>query len=515
MPEQEHRLKRGDQVRDIPSQKAVGSIHNLEAREGWLELRIGESSLAKYWAGTLPSFLSIAAQEAIDTSQLEGAILRVAESRHGIDSRDRYPATWDLVRRTLPRLRGRPSGSPVIAGDFSLETAFDAIKALDGSYLIIQGPPGTGKTYTGARIILRLLSEGKRVGVCATSHKAISNLLRAVSEAAVEAGQTFVGARKGEVDVAIPMVEDIQKPEESLNPRYRLVGGTAWIFAREDADQTYDYLFVDEAGQVSLANIVAMGCATRNLVLLGDQMQLGQPLQGTHPGDSGLSALDYALRDHATVPPESGIFLGKSYRMHPGICAFISKAVYEGRLTNDPRTETHRLVPDPLADPAIKPAGIVFEAVEHSGCSQTSKPEAERIAALAASLLGFCGLMADGKRRELGVADILVVAPYNAQVRLLKEILPPGIPVGTVDKFQGQEAEVVIVSMTTSGSLELPRNLDFLFDRRRLNVAISRAKTLAIVVASPGLLEIDCRSPEQMALVDTLCWVADSSGRAS
>jgi uncharacterized protein len=514
MPEQEHRLKRGDQVRDIPSQKVAGSIHYLNAHEGWLELRISEGNLAMHWEGDLPTNLSIAAQEIIDTSQLERAILRFAESRISTDNRDRYTATWDLLMRSLPRLRGRPSGSPMTAGAFSPEAAFNAVKELDKSYLIIQGPPGTGKTYTGARIILRLLAEGNRIGVSATSHKAISNLLRAISAAAVEAGQTFVGARKGEADGAIPMVDDIQKPEDCLDPRYRLVGGTAWTFARVDADQSYDYLFVDEAGQVSLANIVAMGCAARNLVLLGDQMQLGQPLQGTHPGDSGLSALDYVLRGHATVPSDYGIFLGQSYRMHPGICAFISKAVYEGRLTNDPITATHELMVDPLADPAIKPSGIVFMAVEHSGCSQVSKPEAERVAALVASLRDFCSIKVDGKRRDIGLADILVVAPYNAQVRLLKEILPAGIPVGTVDKFQGQEAEIVIVSMTTSGSLELPRNLDFLFDRRRLNVAISRAKTLAIVVASPGLLEIDCRSPEQIALVDTLCWVADISGKA-
>jgi len=280
------------------------------------------------------------------------------------------------------------------------------------------------------------------------------------------------------------------------------------VFARSEADQQFDYLFVDEAGQVSLAHMVAMGTAAKNIVMLGDQMQLGQPIQGTHPGDSGLSALEYLLRDNATVPPELGILLDVSYRMHPDVCRFISEAVYEGRLRHHASTEIQKLVlAQTTADPALRPSGIVFDAVPHIGCAQTSTPEAERIAELIATLLRQSFINKQGHARGLSAENILVVAPYNAQVRVLQSVLGERFKVGTVDKFQGQEAEVVIVSMTTSGQEEMPRNMEFLFSRNRLNVAISRAKILAIVVASPGLLAINCTTPEQIALVDTLCWV--------
>jgi superfamily I DNA and/or RNA helicase len=254
---------------------------------------------------------------------------------------------------------------------------------------------------------------------------------------------------------------------------------------------------------------VAMGTAAKNLVLLGDQMQLGQPLQGKHPGDVGQSAMEYLLGDAATVPPEQGVLLDVTWRMHPAVCQFISSALYDGRLTNHGSTAIQRLVLSSDHDPALKSTGIFFEPVNHEDCAQTSEEEAARISEIINSLLDQSYVNSDGVPNPISEKNILVVAPYNAQVRLLKQKLSPQIKVGTVDNFQGMEAEVVIISMTTSSEEKMPRDMAFLFDRRRLNVAISRAKTLAIIMASEKLLDVHCKTPEQMALVDTLCWAKE------
>ena len=272
-------------------------------------------------------------------------------------------------------------------------------------------------------------------------------------------------------------------------------------------DQLVDYLFVDEAGQVALANLVAMGVSARNIVLLGDQMQLGQPIQGDHPGRSGESALDYLLGGLATIPPERGIFLATTWRMHPDVCRFISEAVYDGRLQPEAGNAKRALILGADAHPVLLPTGIRFVAADHEGCGQRSEEEAKIVAELLSSLLLQRYRDKKGAEHPITLDNILVVAPYNMQVNLLRKTLPEGARVGTVDKFQGQEAEVVIVSMATSSQEFMPRHMEFLYSRNRLNVAVSRARCLAVVVANPKLLEIDCSTPEQMALVNTLCWV--------
>jgi superfamily I DNA and/or RNA helicase len=271
-------------------------------------------------------------------------------------------------------------------------------------------------------------------------------------------------------------------------------------------------LFIDEAGQVSLGNLVAMGSSARNIVLVGDQMQLSQPIQGAHPGKSGLSALESLLQDHATVPPDRGIFLAVTRRMHPDVCRFISDAMYEGRLRADPGTASQQLNLNPGADPALKPSGISYVSVDTLDCRQKSEEESDRIQVIFDSLLTQRWTDRDGKKSLLSVDDILVVSPYNMQVNLLKSKLPANARVGTVDKFQGQEAAVVIVSMTTSSAEDMPRNMEFLYSRNRLNVAVSRARSLAIIVASPLLLEAPCTGVEQMRLVNTLCFAKTYAG---
>jgi superfamily I DNA and/or RNA helicase len=284
-----------------------------------------------------------------------------------------------------------------------------------------------------------------------------------------------------------------------------LVGGTSWLFSREELAGRFDYLFIDEAGQFSLANAVAAGQAARNLVLVGDQMQLAQVTRGHHPGDTGLSCLEYLLDGSATVPQELGIFLGQTRRMHPDVCRFVSDAVYEGRLGTIPETARHRVLRS--ADTALVPAetGVVFIPVEHDGCAQSSDEECEKIVAVIEELLGRRVVDRHGVERAMTVDDILVVAPFNLQVRCLRERLDPAIRVGSVDRFQGQEAPVVIVSLCSSTLEEAPRGASFLLSPNRLNVAVSRAEALAIVVGCPGLMDVRCRSVEEMRLVNLLC----------
>jgi superfamily I DNA and/or RNA helicase len=260
--------------------------------------------------------------------------------------------------------------------------------------------------------------------------------------------------------------------------------------------------------------VVAMGVSARNIVLVGDQMQLAQPIKGDHPGESGLSALEYVLGEMATVPPDRGIFLAVTRRMHPDVCRLISDAVYEGRLQPEADNANQQLVLAPGADPVLRASGVCFIPVSHEDCSQKSEAEGIRIQEIYGSLLEQSWIDRDGVLRPLGVADILVVSPYNVQVNHLKSVLPAGARVGTVDKFQGQEAPVVLISMATSSADDMPRNMEFLYSRNRLNVAISRARSLAVVVANPRLLEAPCNRIEQMRLVNTLCFVkayADAS----
>jgi uncharacterized protein len=290
-----------------------------------------------------------------------------------------------------------------------------------------------------------------------------------------------------------------------------LIGGTAWLFSREDMRNTLDYLFVDEAGQVSIANLTGMSASTKNIVLIGDQMQLGQPIQGSHPGESGTSTLEYLLQDRQTIPDDMGIFLGTTYRLHPDLCRLISGAFYEGRLRSAAGCENRVIrLPAGGGGRVTREAGVLFVPVEHEGNTQGSDEEAEVIRGIVGELLrcertDLSGDVAGEVRPE----DILVVAPYNMQVRKLKRVLPRGVPVGSVDKFQGQQAPVVIVSMCASDGNESPRGIEFLLNPNRLNVALSRAESLAIVVGNPRLARTRCSTVGQMGLVNLFCRVVE------
>lgn len=405
-----------------------------------------------------------------------------------------------LLGRQLPKLRGHAAGHRLLNAPPSATAVLELVRQLDGSHLVIQGPPGTGKTTMAAQVIAKLIADGKTVAITANSHAAINNLLVAAHKRCIEAG-TPVGAVVVKADESLPEGIDVIQSEDLDPAQHPLAGGTAWLFCRPAQTRQWDYLFVDEASQVSLADAIAAGSCAHNIVLLGDQMQLPQPVEGIHPGDSGLSVLDYLMQGHATVPAEQGVFLGVTHRMHPAVCHPISEGVYEGRLTAAPACAAQSLVLKASADPALQPQGVVYVPVPHSQRSQSSPEEAQRIRQLYDSLLQQQWTDRTGTTRPITSEDILVVAPYNAQVRELRRTLGDLARVGTVDKFQGQEAAVAIVSMTTSDADHMPRSLDFLFSKNRLNVAVSRAKCLALVVASPGLRGMDCGTVEEMGLL--------------
>ncbi|WJD69663.1 TM0106 family RecB-like putative nuclease [Pseudomonas asiatica] len=446
----------------------------------------------------------------IPSTSLREALFRYADSVLAAESR--FQAVTDFLHRRAPRVKGVEPGAPLL--DPRLATT-DAIKQvvrnLESSVLFIQGPPGAGKTYTGSLVIVDLLKAGKRIGVTSNSHYAINNLLAAVEARAQAEGVAFKGLKKsseGEgTEFTGRCIRSIENKKEFLDTwgtGIDLTAGTAWLFADATFIEQLDYLFIDEAGQVSVANLVTMGMAARNIVLMGDQMQLSQPVQGVHPGRSGDSILDYLLDGTPTIASDRGVFLAQTWRMHPQVCSFISHAVYEGQLSSAPGTERQVLLLDGER-PEVPASGLMFCPVEHDGNGQSSDEEAAYVKALYAYLLRQRYVDNSGDEHAVSLENILVVAPYNLQVQLLKQVLPAGARVGTVDKFQGQEAEIVIVSMATSNEDYLPRDIGFLYSKNRLNVAVSRAKSLACIIASPGLTAIRCQTPQDMSLVNGLC----------
>jgi superfamily I DNA and/or RNA helicase len=408
-----------------------------------------------------------------------------------------------------------PAGELLQDGPAHLERIKEIVRGLDHSYLFIQGPPGSGKTYTGAHLVLDLLSEGYSVGVASNSHKAINNLLGDVEKHAADIN--FRGLKKSsstdqdfESELEEPLIGNSRKNADFTGGHgLDLIAGTAWLWCRQEMRQSVDYLILDEAGQISLADALAMGTASRNLVLLGDPLQLAQVSQGAHPDGSAVSVLEHLLGEDGTIPPRRGVFLDHTRRMHPDVCRFVSEAVYEGRLSAIEECDRQRID----ADGSLTGTGVRAILLDHEGNTRSSPEEATRVAEEIQRMVGAAYTKANGDTVSLTQDDFMVVSPYNAQVRCLRaELNRQGlttVPVGTVDKFQGQEAAVVFFSMATSSGEEIPRNVEFLYSRNRLNVAVSRARCLAVLVASPKLLTTRCRTVEQMRLVNALCWFVE------
>ena len=547
LPPQDYSGRPGDSLPSVDTLEGMGTLHAVDPVSGWAEFkRAARKEPVRARAAGVPA--PIQDQVLRDSIQRTGRAVLAGESTMGTR----------LLEPAVPpgdALKWRPGES---AGEVVVRVG----RSLDGQVLAVQGPPGTGKTTAAAALIRGLLDDGLRVGVTAQSHSVILNLLEEVkrpawhktassrggggtevrldgaSESELEAlagdgdsetaaaAAGSAGAAAGAAAALAPaaaavggsdadepagLVRGVSQPADIAqgvaDGEVALVGGTAWLWAREEFAGAVDVLVIDEAGQFSLANAVAVApAATRGLVLLGDPQQLTQPTQAAHPDGGGVSALEHLLTVdgvlHDTVPPERGVFLDRTYRMHPELARFVSQLSYEERLLGGPAREWQRI--DTSSDP-LSGSGLVWAPCPHEGCSADSEAEAQAVGGLVERLLTGTFTDSDGVTHPMTPADVLVVAPFNAHVARLRAVLPAGVRAGTVDKFQGRQAPVVIYSMASSTAQTAPRGVGFLFDIHRLNVAISRAKALAIVVASPALLDAPVATPEQLRAVNALC----------
>jgi uncharacterized protein len=392
-------------------------------------------------------------------------------------------AVLDILLRRAPRTVSR---GPLPRGEGAAEDITAALLDLDSSYLAVHGPPGTGKTYTAARVIARLVNEHRwRVGVVAQSHAVVENLLRDVIEAGVDA--TKVAKKRRGANPCWQEISEKQYPSFIADSEGCVIGGTAWDFANDGRvpRHSLDLLAIEEAGQFSLANTIAVSQAARNLLLLGDPQQLPQVSQGIHPEPVDESALGWLVEGSHTLAPERGYFLDLSFRMHPTVCTAVSRLSYDGRLHARADVSGARHLA------GVTP-GVRVLPVPHDGNSTDSPEEADAIVGEIKALLGTAWTDEHGTT-PLGQEHVLVVTPYNAQVVTLRHRLDaaalPDVQVGTVDKFQGRQAPVVFISMTASSIDDVPRGISFLLNRNRLNVAVSRAKYAAIIVRSPLLTD--------------------------
>jgi predicted RecB family nuclease len=481
------------------------AVEALDLDERTVVLSISEKAMQ-----SLPT--SVFKDPVVGAKPLEEALLAFAEHvrGNGFNRGSPYAAASELLLARPPN-RVPGVGLELRGTDEDAALALVRISSeLDGGVLPVQGPPGAGKTTQGARAILALAAAGKKIGITAVSHKVIDNLLVAVSKAdnASSRPQHLHLVHKDDAHDGADGIEFAKSPSEALDriAPGTIVGGTAWLWAHPDAIGRLDVLVIDEAGQMALAQALAAARAARNLVLLGDPQQLEQPTRGAHEDGADVAALVHLIGPtQATMRAEQGLFLDRTYRLHPAVCAFTSEAYYEGRLQSNSGLERQGIEgATPFAG-----AGLFLVEVTHQGNQAQSVEEVDAVVAIARSLLqpGITWTNADGETRPLEPTDILVVAPYNSQVSALRRALAGVhvIRVGTVDKFQGQEAPVVVYSCASSSAEDAPRGMAFLYDPHRFNVATSRARSTVIVVANPRLFEPDCRTPEQMGWASGFC----------
>jgi len=496
-PAQETELRGGEQLRQLGGED-FGKVERISLEERTVEVKKRVDTARVHPQGVF-------AHNVVPSEVLAESLMRVGEfvARCGVAGEGLYSAARDLLLRVRPRVGNQPLR---LAGETTLQAGTRIATQLKGGVLPIQGPPGTGKTHIGARMICALVQSGAKVGITATSHKVIRRLLDEVICAAPELGASVRCIQKAddseENQASLTFAKNNADVFRALRSECQVAAGTAWLWARPEAIDTVDVLFVDEAAQMSLANVLAVSHAGPGLVLLGDPRQLEQPIQGSHPDGTSVSALDYILDGQQTIAPDRGLFLNETWRLHPQLCEFTSELFYEGRLRSIAGLERQEI----RSGGRVRGSGLRYVPVEHEGNQSSSPEEAEAVRALIEDLLRSKASWIDrtGAERALDLRDILIIAPYNAQVFELQDRIP-GARIGTVDKFQGQEAPVVIYSMTTSSHADAPRGMNFLYSPNRLNVATSRARALSILVSSPALFEAECHTPEQMSMANAFC----------
>lgn len=469
-------------------------IPELDPKTHRIKLKIGDKS-----ADYLLDSLDLLPSMPISTDVIETAIHRLV--RDVCDGKA-PPAVQDLLERKAPNL----SDMSVLNDDesSSVNQMQQTVSGMQSTVLMVQGPPGTGKTFVSARAILSLVRQGHRVAVSSNSHEAIRNVLIGCADAArhpqIPTIVHKVSSKKASAR-GHPNVGSVRKNGDPALFDADIVGGTAWLLCRPEMANTFDYLFVDEAGQVSLANLLGMTSCTENVVLIGDPCQLPQVIQASHPDPANLSCLEWMLGNDRLVKPGRGIFLGETWRMHPKLCKYISMQFYEGRLRANRGTARQAIHAAGLPDAGAYLVPVTHEEPRMQQCEE----EGLAIKSVINRLLKGEWTDRHGKTCSIRPKDIIVVAPFNAQVNMLRNMLPDSIRVGTVDKFQGQEAAIALVSMTSTSAEDTPRGMDFLLSRERINVALSRAKALSLAFASPRLLASSCKTTYQIRLVNALC----------
>jgi predicted RecB family nuclease len=499
----------------LPDGREVGDVERIDLARGTVDIKKRMAFAGEHPRSVFSHKMFSAPKQAESLMRLGGWV-----ADHGVTAPGRFRAARDLLLRLPPRVEGHAGVDLRLPGESGIDAARRLVVALDQTVLGIQGPPGSGKTVTGARMILDLVARRRKVGVCAGSHEVIRNLLEKVVAMAAEQNVRVRCAQKPEeVSEDFGPIREVKKNEEALaaltDDFADVLGGTAWLWSRPEFEGTVDVLFVDEAGQMSLANVLAIAQAADSIVLLGDPRQLDHPIKGSHPDGTAVSALEHLLGGQPTIPPERGIFLEETWRLHPTICEVTSELFYASRLRAKAGLEMQALLDGPMQEAAFGGAGIWFVPVEHDGCRSSSQEEVEVVRSLVGMLTGGARWRnREGEERPLTLADVLVVAPYNAQVADLSVALP-GARIGTVDKFQGQEAPVVIYSMTTSSPEDIPRGMEFFYSPNRINVATSRARCACILVGNPRLFGPDCQTPRQMLLANAFCRFREAAGEVN
>ena len=498
LPPQEISLRNGTDLVDRRL-NSVGSFRQYDSAASKADLVLSDTGLA-FAGGDLLAFADIGVRD------LESSLLGFARAFAplGQPLEGPYRVAADLLLRRPPVCSGF---SDVSTPEQAFDAAMQVVRQPYFGVLPVQGPPGSGKTTLGARMICELIGQGRVVGLTAHSHSVITNLLEAVFDAAppglqISAVQKVSGQENPESDGAVRLFTSNKTVLSLLKQGANLVAGTAWFWSFPKLQDKVDVLFVDEAAQMSLANVLSSSRAARNLVLLGDPQQLDQPVRGVYPDGVAVSALGHLLGGASTLAPDQGIFLPYTFRLHPDICDFTSEVFYDGRLFPLPGAQRYSI----LSSGLLSGSGLRYIPVEHYGNRLSSPEEAEVVRALVEELLDGHSFWTDSKGDQLplSISDVLIVAPYNSQVNRIQELLPEA-NVGTVDRFQGQEAPVVIYSMGSSSPAEASRGVEFLYSLNRLNVATSRAQCLCVLVASPALLHVECHTPREMQLVNALC----------
>lgn len=496
-PPQETDLRPGKKLKKVGGE-SVGSVEAIS-----IEGRVIDIKKTQACAELHPPAVFV--HEHVGSEPMMASLVRLAEHvvANGIEGEGPYQAARDLLLRVPPRCAG---GGPVrLEGEDALNAGLRIAGAIEDGVLPVQGPPGAGKTYTGSQMIAELVRRGKTVGIVANSHAVVRNLIDAVIERADEQKIDLTCVQKpGEKEPDRHRLRIVTKNSDllaALGGGCRVAGGTAWLWSCPEAFESVDVLFVDEAAQMSLANVLAVSQAAPAVVMLGDPRQLDQPLQGSHPEGTDTSALDHILAGAQTVEAEQGLFLEETWRLHPAICEFTSELFYESKLRSREGLELQIVDGGPATG-----SGLRYIPVSHVGNHNCSPEEADVVANLVRGIVDADARWSDkdGNVRSVSMNEILIITPYNAQVFEIQQRLP-GARVGTVDKFQGQEAPIAIYSLATSSHADAPRGMEFLYSLNRFNVATSRARCLSYLICSPAVFEAECRSPRQMQLANAFC----------